>query len=78
MNHVSGNCPVHGKCRHCLEPDNMARECTNPPTAWETMNQGANTPSVVADPTPAEATQASCDGGSSAVLAFSSSVSTRI
>ena len=40
--HVSRDYPVHGKCRKCLEPGHMARNCTNPPRAWGVVHQGAN------------------------------------
>ena len=49
---------MRDKCRNCLEPGHMARNCPNPPRAWEVVNHGPNTggvSSVSSDPTPAEA-----------------------
>ena len=63
--HISRDCPVRDKCRKCLEPGHMARNCPNPPRAWDVVNDRPGTggvSSASSDPTPAEATQAS--GGS--------------
>lgn len=38
--HVSKVCPVRGKCRRCLEPSHVARDCKNPPKVWGTDNAG--------------------------------------
>ena len=48
------------------------------PNASQTVNQGADTPSVSSDRTPGEAARATSDCGSLVVLAFSTSVSTGI
>ena len=66
--HISRDCPVRDKCRKCLEPGHMARNCPNPPRAWGAVNQGPNAEgvsSVSSGPTPAEAAQASGGDGSS-------------
>ena len=55
--HVSKVCPMKGKCRRCLQPGHLARNCTNAPRAWGAV---PSTVSSVAslDPTPAEAAAA--------------------
>ena len=59
--HVSKVCPLKGKCRRCLQPGHLARNCKNAPRAWDTVpSSGDAVPpsgSSVAsqDPTPAEA-----------------------
>ena len=57
--HVSRDYPVQGKCRKCLEPGHMARNCTNPPRAWGVVHQGANVEGASSAPTLADAAQAS-------------------
>ena len=63
--HVSKVCPLKGKCRRCLQPGHMARNCTNAPRAWDTApSSGDAVPSsgssvAALDPTPAEAAAAS-------------------
>ena len=56
--HVSKVCPVRGKCRRCLEPGHVARDCKNPPKAWDIVSSSgvAAAVSVAAsqDPTPAD------------------------
>ena len=65
--HVSKVCPVRGKCRRCLEPGHVARECKNPPKAWGTDNAGGAAAAVFVsasqDPTLAEAAGLSASKG---------------
>ncbi|XP_044170619.1 uncharacterized protein LOC122954644 [Acropora millepora] len=75
--HISRDCPVRDKCRKCLEPGHMARDCLNPPRAWGAVNHGPNAEgasSVSSGPTPAEAAQASGGDGSSGEWPPSSSL----
>lgn len=71
--HIAQNCPERGRCRNCRELGHLARDCTNRPNAWQTVNQDADAPSVVPDPTPAEAAGVSDASGSPAGPAFSTS-----
>lgn len=77
--HVSKVCPLKGKCRRCLQPGHMARNCTNAPRAWDTApSSGDAVPlsgsSVAAlDPTPAEAAAVSVPVRPSVVPAASAS-----
>jgi len=66
--HVSRDCPMRGKCRHCGEPGHLARACKNPPRAWDVLTQNNDESSsslASVDPTPAEAAQISSGAGSS-------------
>ena len=75
--HISRDCPVRDKCRKCPELGHMARNCPNPPRAWEAVNHGPNTggvSSASSDPTPAKAAQASGGDGSSGEWPPSSSL----
>ena len=75
--HISKDCPVRDKCRKCLVLGHMARNCPNPPRAWEAVNHFPNTggvSSASSDPTPAEAAQASGGDGSSGEWPPSSSL----
>ena len=42
--HVSKDCHLRGKCRRCLHPGHMARECTNPPMAWGAASRPPQVP----------------------------------
>ena len=59
--HVSKVCPLKGKCRRCLQPGHLARNCMNAPRAWDSVpSSGDAVPSsgssvASQDPTPAEA-----------------------
>ena len=59
--HVSKVCPLKGKCRRCLQPGHMARNCQNAPRAWDTVPSSGDAgpssgpPVASQDPTPAEA-----------------------
>ena len=66
--HISRDCPMRGKCRHCGEPGHLARACKNPPRAWDVLTQNndeSSSSSASVDPTPAEAAQISSGAGSS-------------
>ena len=79
--HVSKVCPLKGKCRRCLQPGHLARNCKNAPRAWGTAPlSGDAVPSPVSsvasqDPTPAEAAAASVPVRPSVVPAASASAS---
>lgn len=60
--HIAQNCPERGRCRNCRELGHLARDSTNRPNAWQTVNQEADASSVTSDPTPAEAAGASGAG----------------
>ena len=66
--HISRDCPMRGKCRHCGEPGHLARACKNPPRVWDVLTQNndeSSSSSASADPTPDEAVQISSGTGSS-------------
>ena len=56
--HVSKVCPLKGKCRRCLQPGYLARNCNNAPRAWGTAPMSGSSVAPL-DPTPAEAAAAS-------------------
>ena len=55
--HVSKVCPMKGKCRRCLQPGHLARNCKNPPRAWGAVPSTVSSAASL-DPTPAEAAAA--------------------
>ena len=66
--HISRDCPMRGKWRHCGEPGHLTHACKNPPRAWDVLtknNDESSSSSASADPTPAEAVQISSGTGSS-------------
>ena len=66
--HISRDCPMRGKCRHCGELGHLAHACKNPPRVWDVLTQNndeSSSSSASADPTPAEAVQISSGTGSS-------------
>ena len=66
--HISRDCPMRGKCRHCGEPGHLVRACKNPPRALDVLSQNneeSSSSSASADPTSAEAVQISSGTGSS-------------
>ena len=52
--HIAWNCPIRDRCRNCLQPGHVYRNCSNPPRAWDVPDVDPGTGASV-DPTPAEA-----------------------
>ena len=75
--HISRDCPMRGKCRHCGKPRHLARACKNPPRACDVLTQNndeSSSSSASVDPTPAEAAQISSGTGSSGEPSLSCSM----
>ena len=75
--HISRDCPMRGKCRHCGEPGHLARACKNPPRAWDVSTQNndeSSSSSASTDPTPAEAARISSGTGSAGEPSLSCSM----
>ena len=51
--HVSRVCPLRGKCRRCLEPGHLSRDCKKPARTWKVPPAPSSVPS--SGPAPAEA-----------------------